>query len=182
MSALSNTKASVDNDCVVCFEPTQLNNESVQCQVCNKFMCGSCYNKYTQHFNLRKLDISTNIHNDEVHYHFKNVQCPHCKQDGLKKERDTVLRSDTHDLRIKSFIKNISLMLKDFHTEIRRERKVSIIENIMKKIIDNLNMIKTRDNTKKKIMPVVIKKLKELIEEDKLIQLNHYLWLIQNNM
>ncbi len=180
----SDTKASVEYECVVCYDPFRLNKtHTAQCQVCKKHICGMCFNNYTRHFKLKELGISTNSYNDTAYYHFNSVLCPHCKQLGVKISRDTVLRSDTHSCRMtqfmlrKYFLFNELIKHKDDY-----EAYIIIVDHIIKDLIQNYKMIKKHDKTStKKILPSAIDSLEKIIEkDDSLSQLKHYLWIIKN--
>lgn len=161
-------------DCIICYEHVQRNY--IQCMLCNKYICLTCYSEYEKYSNNElKLDIDVNNNNT---YCFEKIQCPHCRQPGLNHFK-TILRSDTHKYRHQHFVTNTQNILIKIKEEKIIEKKISMVNNLMKSILNNYNMIvqsKLGDN----FINVVILKLKELITKDKVHEFKHYLWVLNN--
>ena len=160
-------------DCMICYEPSR---NRIQCAICNKYICLICYSEYEK-YSDKELKLDIDINNT---YWFENTQCPHCRQRGLNHFK-TILRSDTHKYRHQNFVTNTQNILIKIKEEKITEAKISMIDNLIKSILNNYNMI-IRSKLGGKFINVVILKLKELIIKDKVRDFKHYLWVLNNKL
>ena len=163
-------------DCMVCYEPVRSNY--IQCIFCKKCICLTCYSKYDKYSdNELKLDIDVNNNST---YYFEKIQCPHCRQLGLNHFK-TILRSDTQKYRHLHFVTNTQDMLFKIKEENIKDKKILLVNNLMKSILNNYNMI-IQSKLGDHFINVVILKLKELITKDKVHEFKHYLWVLNDKI